>query len=233
MTIIRGHNVHLVPAVTYSVTLFSAMAKFVAKMMYLFSFQTQVNTSSDSSPVFQFDGSNESYVNISEDLSFQPSQGFTFTAWLSQNPGNSGYVAASIPVWQLEFCIDLLLQPIQLLALPSHSRYVFAKSASVGLTVFYALRVNSTTETAYFEYGHEGLDEGFYTLALEGVRLTSGSLHHIAVLVFEGDFALYLDGRLHSGWHRLLAAVQDGTGVAFLGRKLQDPARFSGMLLCD
>lgn len=51
----------------------------------------QVNvTSIDGSPVYAFDGRQDSYVSFAEDFSFQPSLGFTFTAWVLQDPGNEG-----------------------------------------------------------------------------------------------------------------------------------------------
>ena len=52
--------------------------------------QMQTNTTLDGSPVLQFNGGPESYVTIPHELSFQPLQGFTFTTWLQQDPGNMG-----------------------------------------------------------------------------------------------------------------------------------------------
>jgi len=47
-------------------------------------------TSVDGSPIHEFSGNESSYVRFPEDLSFQPSRGFTFTAWVQQTPGNDG-----------------------------------------------------------------------------------------------------------------------------------------------
>ena len=42
------------------------------------------------SPVFLFNGGQDSYVSFEEDFSFQPSLGFTVSAWVQQDPGNEG-----------------------------------------------------------------------------------------------------------------------------------------------
>ena len=53
--------------------------------------QMQVDVASvDDSAVYAFDGSQDSYVSFAEDFSFQPSLGFTITAWIQQDPGNEG-----------------------------------------------------------------------------------------------------------------------------------------------
>ena len=120
-------------------------------------------------------------------------------------------------------------------SLPPHTprplRYVFAKTTQSGLTSFYALYLNSTQQTAYFEYRHESLDEGFRTISLPQVNLADGQFHHVAVAVFGSDFALFIDGRLHSPRRTLIAALQDGPGILFLGRRVQRPSRFAGVVL--
>ena len=40
--------------------------------------------------VFFFNGGQDSYVSFEEDFSFQPSLGFTVSAWVQQDPGNEG-----------------------------------------------------------------------------------------------------------------------------------------------
>ena len=114
---------------------------------------------------------------------------------------------------------------------PCPLRYVFAKTTRSGLTSFYALYLNTTQQTAYFEYRHESLDEGFRTISLPQVNLADGQFHHIAVAVFGNDFALYIDGRLRSPRRTLIAALEDGPGILFLGRRVQRPSRFAGTLL--
>ena len=47
-------------------------------------------TSEDGGSVFQFDGSPDSYVSITHELSFSPTTGFVITAWVQQDAGNSG-----------------------------------------------------------------------------------------------------------------------------------------------
>lgn len=159
----------------------------------------QVNvTSIDGSPVYAFDGRQDSYVSFAEDFSFQPSLGFTFTAWVLQDPGNEGYI--------------------------------FAKTTQSGLTSFYALYLNSTQQTARFEYRHESLEEGFRTLVLPQVNVADGQFHHLTVAVFGDNFALFVDGQLHSPRRTLIAALEDGPGVLFLGRKLQHSSRFGGLM---
>jgi len=41
-------------------------------------------------PIFSFDGGPESFVSVSDELTFQPSLGFSITAWVQQVPGNIG-----------------------------------------------------------------------------------------------------------------------------------------------
>ena len=42
------------------------------------------------SPVLSFNGGQDSFVSIAANLSFQPSLGFTISAWVQQDPGNEG-----------------------------------------------------------------------------------------------------------------------------------------------
>lgn len=105
--------------------------------------------------------------------------------------------------------------------------YLFAKTTQTGLTSFYTLRLNSDEQTIYFDYRPEGLDEGFRTLALSGIDLSDGSFHHIAVSVFGADFALFVDGQLLES-QSLIATLEDGPGVLYLGRKLGDDSRLEG-----
>ena len=107
-------------------------------------------------------------------------------------------------------------------------RYVFAKTTVSGLTTFYALFLNSTERRAYFEYRPEGLDQGSRTLVLDDIDFADGSFHHFAVTVYGANFALYVDGRLHRSRTVLIAPLEDGPGVLFLGQKLNHPSRFSG-----
>ena len=51
--------------------------------------QTDMNSVANSS-IYKFNGSQESFVALPEGLTFQPSRGFTFTAWVQQDPGNEG-----------------------------------------------------------------------------------------------------------------------------------------------
>ena len=105
---------------------------------------------------------------------------------------------------------------------------MFAKTTPSGLTSFYALFLDSTEQSAFFEYRPEGLDEGFRTLLLERVNLSDGQLHHIAMTVFGNSFSFFVDGELHSTLS-LIAALEDGPGEVFLGRRIQDDSRFAGV----
>ena len=107
-------------------------------------------------------------------------------------------------------------------------RYVFAKTTQNGATTFYALFLDSEEQSATFQYRHVGLEEGFRSLILPGINMADRRFHHIAVSVFGSNLALYIDGQLHSA-HMLVANVEDGSGVVFLGRRVQDRSRFSGM----
>lgn len=42
--------------------------------------------------IYVFDGGNESFVTVTDDLSFLPSMGFTITGWVRQDPGSEGWV---------------------------------------------------------------------------------------------------------------------------------------------
>ena len=53
--------------------------------------QVQTNmTAVGGSPVLSFNGGQDSFVSIAANLSFQPSLGFTISAWVQQDPGNEG-----------------------------------------------------------------------------------------------------------------------------------------------
>ena len=105
---------------------------------------------------------------------------------------------------------------------------MFAKTTVSGITSFYALYLNSEGQSATFEYRHEGLEEGFRTVFLTEVNLADGRFHHIAVSVYGRGFALYVDGQLHGGPRMLIASLEDGVGVFFLGRRQGHLSRFSG-----
>lgn len=49
------------------------------------------DTGPDGSTLYHFNGGSNSFVNFSNDLSFEPSSGFTFTSWISQESENDGY----------------------------------------------------------------------------------------------------------------------------------------------
>lgn len=46
--------------------------------------------------------------------------------------------------------------------------------------------------------------------------------------VFGNSFSFFIDGELHS-MLPLIAALEDGPGEVFLGRRIQDDSRFSGV----
>ena len=62
---------------------------------------------------------------------------------------------------------------------------------------------------------------------LSGVVISGSGLHHVAVSVFGADFALFIDGQIVFS-RSLIAALEDGPGVLFIGRKLGDISRFKG-----
>ena len=109
--------------------------------------------------------------------------------------------------------------------------YVFAKTSLSGLTVFYALFLNSSARTARFEYHPEGLDSGFRSLEFRNVNFTDATLHHFAVSVFGSSVALFVDGVLHNSQRRtLVATLEDGPGTTLVGRRLQSATRYSGLM---
>ena len=114
-----------------------------------------------------------------------------------------------------------------LCSIPSPNSYLFAKTTPTGLTTFFGLRLDSETQTVYFDYRPEGLDEGYRTVAVTGVNVSDGRLHHVAVSVFGSDLILFLDGRSHLQ-QSLIAALEDGPGVFFIGRKLGEETRLQG-----
>ena len=105
--------------------------------------------------------------------------------------------------------------------------YLFAKTTQTGLTTFYSLRFDSNEQAVYFDYRPEGLDEGYRTVVLAGVDISRGGLHHVAVSVFGADFALFIDGQLQFS-QSLIAVLEDGPGVLFIGRKLGEDRRLEG-----
>jgi len=107
-------------------------------------------------------------------------------------------------------------------------RYVFAKTTQSGLTSFYALYLDSEEQSAEFEYRHEGLEQGFRTIPLREVNVADGRFHHIATSVYGNAFALYIDGQLHGSPPMLIATLEDGSGVLYLGRRQAHTSRFSG-----
>ena len=59
----------------------------------VFTLNLQTRTSDtvpNGAAVYRFDGSSEAYINVPQELRFQPSQGFTVSGWVQQNSGNSG-----------------------------------------------------------------------------------------------------------------------------------------------
>ena len=107
-------------------------------------------------------------------------------------------------------------------------RYVFAKTTQSGLTSFYALYLDSEVQSAVFEYRHEGLEQGFRTIPLSEINVADGRFHHIATSVYGNAFALYIDGQLHGSPPMLIATLEDGSGVLYLGRRQAHTSRFSG-----
>lgn len=57
--------------------------------------------------------------------------------------------------------------------------------------------------------------------------VSDGSFHHIAVSVFGAHFALFIDGQQRFSLS-LIAALEDGPGVLFIGRTLGDTSRLEG-----
>ena len=47
-------------------------------------------TGPDGTTLYQFDGSSDSFVSFSDELTFEPTRGFTFASWVSQESGNDG-----------------------------------------------------------------------------------------------------------------------------------------------
>ena len=60
------------------------------------------------------------------------------------------------------------------------------------------------------------------------VDVSDGRLHHIAVSVFGSDLVLFQNGRVKFR-QSLIAALEDGPGVLYIGRKLGDDSRLQGI----
>lgn len=132
---------------------------------------------------------------ITNQLTIEPSKGFTISLWLKHSSGNNGYV--------------------------------FAKATDSGATHFYALRINSNTNTAQFEYRPEGLDNGFRTISVLNFDVTDGIYHHVAIAVFGDVLFFYLDGALLQ--QTLLSGVlEDGIGEVYFGKIPGSNAVFEG-----
>ena len=105
---------------------------------------------------------------------------------------------------------------------------MYSKSTPTGLTQFHALYLNSSNQSVQFQYHPEGLPSGYRTINVPGVNFADGSFHHVAVSVYGNSFALFVDGVLLGKRYTLDAALEDGSGVLYLGRTVMESLRFSG-----
>ena len=62
---------------------------------------------------------------------------------------------------------------------------------------------------------------------MTGIDVSDGGLHHVAVSVFGSDLTLFVDGEPRFR-QSLIAALEDGPGVFFIGRKLGEESRLQG-----
>ena len=107
--------------------------------------------------------------------------------------------------------------------------YIFAKSAGEGTTRFYALHLNSVSQTAKFEYRPEGLDSGFRTVMFSDIDIADGLFHHIAVTVYGDYFLFYLDGAV--AYQTILSGVvEDGPGKLCFGKLPNNDDFFEGSM---
>ena len=111
-----------------------------------------------------------------------------------------------------------------------HSRYVFAKTSSSGLTRYYGLRISSSDDTALFEYRPEGLSGGFRTAVITDLSLSGDQLHHLAVTVYDRSVLVYINGGLHAHV-TLTGSLEDGPGTMYLGGIPGTSNFFSGEIM--
>ena len=64
-------------------------------------------------------------------------------------------------------------------------------------------------------------------MVLAGIDVSGGEFHHVAVSVFGSGLAVFVNGQQRFS-QSLIAALEDGPGVLFIGRKLGDNSRLQG-----
>ena len=137
--------------------------------------------------------------------------GFTFAVWMKQNNSNDGYVYNDALITHLISKLQLIV--IFLLLLYSA---LISKASSDGLDRTYSVSVTETS--VVFDYLPSNAESGFSTLVFSDLDLLSSFWHHVAVTVFEDDFALYINGTIEQA-SGLIAAIDDSsTDTVHLGQ---------------
>jgi hypothetical protein len=136
-----------------------------------------------------------SYVSISSVPRINQN-GFSFTAWIKQDPGNSGAL--------------------------------LSKANADGTDRVYAISVTGSTLT--FDYHPSSLiSVGYSSLTVDSLSLLSNAWHHIAVTVYENDFALYVNGTVQRATS-LTSSIFESDDTVYLGQIAPDINHYNGLL---
>ena len=97
------------------------------------------------------------------------------------------------------------------------SRTLISKSDSNGTNTFYTISVTETSLTFHYRLNHLS---GPATLLINNIDLSSSFWHHIAVTVYQNDFAFYINGSIENATS-LLSAINDLDEAFYLGQTAQ------------
>lgn len=93
---------------------------------------------------------------------------------------------------------------------------LISKSISDGTDRTYAVSITESSLT--FDYHPSTLISGYSTLTVtDSVDLSSSYWHHIAVTVYQNDFALYINGTAVNATG-LISSIPDSTRMVYLGQ---------------
>ena len=95
-------------------------------------------------------------------------------------------------------------------------RSLISKSISDGTDRTYAISITESSLT--FNYHPNTLISGYSTLSItDSVDLSSDYWHHIAITVYQNDFAFYINGSIVNATG-LVSSITDSTNTVYLGQ---------------
>lgn len=94
-------------------------------------------------------------------------------------------------------------------------RTLISKSNSDGSDIVYAVSITEASLT--FHYRPNSIVTDYTSLVISGIYLSSNFWHHVAVTVYENDFALYINGSIENATG-LIGAISDSQLDVYLGQ---------------